>query len=72
MISKENFELWKEHNVTKLLYRWLDRELGWAESDLSSESLHTPEGLYELKKLSGRKSVLERILTLETEDLTDE
>ncbi len=69
---KEDFELWKEHNITKLLYIRLQRELARLEKDLTSEIFDTPESLYQKQRLRGHKDVLLQVLNLEAEDLTDE
>lgn len=70
-MNKEDFELWKEHNVTRLLYRRLAEQLEIVQESLRDESLFTTEGVLELKRLSGMREVLSQILTLEIEDFIE-
>lgn len=71
-ITKDDFELWKEHSVTKKLYDRLQMALDDVDAQLKHEGNYTQDGLLVLKRLCGIKEALNQILTLEAEDLLED
>lgn len=72
MIDVEEFELWKEHKVTKELYTRLTEAYNEIEEQLHNEVHYTSDGLLVLKRLCGIREALNQVLTLTAEDFIDE
>lgn len=71
-ITTEDFEIWKEHYITKQLYVHLHSIRESVVEGLQDENLYSPEGLLKLKRLCGTRSIIDIILNIQLEDFIDE
>lgn len=68
-ITNEEFKLWREQEVTKLLFSALIQEKGRIERDmLSSSIILRPDAQVTLAQMSGKRDALDLVLNMSIED----